>query len=67
MFALGGIRRKFYPELGKSVANRGLWGRRLFFASEGYRLRRYIVPLLNVYGCPQADGKLEPQKTTAND
>ena len=30
MFALGGIRRKFYPELGKSVANRRLWGRRLF-------------------------------------
>jgi hypothetical protein len=67
MFALGGIRRKFYPELGKSVANRGALGSATLFASEGYRLRRYIVPLLNVYGCPQADGKLEPQKTTAND
>ena len=47
MFALGGIRRKFYPELGKSLAKRGS-GSATFFASEGYRLGRYIVPSLNV-------------------
>ena len=61
MFAMEGF-GKFHSVLEEQ--DEGGSGVDYFF---GYGLRRYIVPLLNVYGCPQADGKLEPQKTTAND